>query len=103
MAEFTTPAATLESVFDIETINQPDYTPGRPLRKVDGALSLNFDELYDAGYSNYEIAKAVGVEFGKDLDGFIKQGGNINEFLYTYTDIAEPDQLVPLQIGFSAA
>jgi len=93
MAEFTTPAVTMGAVFEDNTDFQPGYTPDRPLRKVDNPLSLNFDELYDAGYSNYAIAKAVGAEFGKDLDGFVKQGGNVNDFLYTYTDIAEPGSI----------
>ena len=93
MAEFTTPAVTMGAVFEDNTDFQPGYTPDRPLRKVDSPLSLNFDELYDAGYSNYAIAKAVGAEFGKDLDGFVKQGGNVNDFLYTYTDIAEPGSI----------
>ena len=57
--------------------------PRTNLEKVDNAVELNFDELYDAGYSNYDIAKAVGVEFDKDLDGFIDQGGNVDDFLYT--------------------
>ena len=63
------------------------------LQKVDNALELNFDELYDAGYSNYDIAKAVGVEFDKDLDAFIDQGGNVDDFLYTYTNIAPPGSI----------
>ena len=63
------------------------------LQKVDNAVELNFDELYDAGYSNYDIAKAVGVEFDKDLDGFIEQGGNVDDFLYTYTNVAPPGSI----------
>lgn len=64
--------------------------PTGPLQKVENPTQLNFDALYDAGFSNYQIAKEVGKEYGKDLDGYIDMGGNINDFLYVYTDIAEP-------------
>ena len=64
--------------------------PTGPFQKVENPTQLNFDELYGAGYSNYDIAKAVGEEYGKDLDGYIDMGGNVNDFLYVYTDIAEP-------------
>ena len=37
------------------------------LQKVENPLELNFDELYEAGYSNYDIADAVADEFDKDF------------------------------------
>ena len=63
------------------------------LQKVENPLELNFDELYEAGYSNYDIADAVADEFDKDFQGFLDQGGNIDDFLYTYTNIAKPGSI----------
>lgn len=64
--------------------------PTGPLQKADNAVPLNYDALYDAGYSNYDIAKGVGQEVNKDLDAYLGMGGNVNDFLYVYTNAAEP-------------
>lgn len=69
--------------------------PTGPLQKAENAVPLNYDALYDAGYSNYDIAKGVGQEVNKDVDGYLEMGGNVNDFLYVYTNAAEPG-------GFSA-
>lgn len=69
--------------------------PTGPLQKAENAVPLNYDALYDAGYSNYDIAKGVGQEVDKDVDAYLKMGGNVNDFLYVYTNAAEPG-------GFSA-
>lgn len=64
--------------------------PTGPLQKVDNPISLNYDELYNAGYSNYDIAKGIGQEVDKDVDAYLEMGGNVNDFLYVYSNAAEP-------------
>ncbi len=64
--------------------------PTGPLQKVDSPIALNYDELYDAGYSNYDIAKGIGQEVDKDVDAYLEMGGNVNDFLYVYSNAAEP-------------
>jgi hypothetical protein len=64
--------------------------PTGPFQKSEQAISLNYDELYDAGYSNYDIAKGIGQEVNKDVDAFLEMGGNVDDFLYVYSNAAEP-------------
>ena len=49
--------------------------------------------MYDAGFSNYDIAKGIGQEVNKDVDGYLEMGGNVNDFLYVYSNAAEPGGL----------
>ena len=67
--------------------------PTGPLQKADNAIPLNYDALYDAGFSNYDIAKGIGQEVNKDVDGYLEMGGNVNDFLYVYSNAAEPGGL----------
>ena len=67
--------------------------PSGPFQKIENPTALNYDALYDAGYSNYDIAKALGVEHNKNVDAYLEQGGNINDFLYVYSNAAEPGSL----------
>ena len=64
--------------------------PSGPFQKIENPTALNYDALYDAGYSNYDIAKALGVEHNKNVDAYLEQGGNVNDFLYVYSNAAEP-------------
>ena len=67
--------------------------PSGPFQKIENPTALNYDALYDAGYSNYDIAKALGVEHNKNVDAYLEQGGNVNDFLYVYSNAAEPGSL----------
>ncbi len=67
--------------------------PTGPFQKADNAIDLNFDELYDAGYSNYDIAKGIGQEVDKDVDAYLDMGGNVNDFLYVYSNAAKPGSI----------
>tara|TARA_Y100000114_G_scaffold118616_1_gene113207 strand:+ start:3650 stop:7336 length:3687 start_codon:yes stop_codon:yes gene_type:complete len=67
--------------------------PSGPFQKIENPTALNFDELYNAGFSDYDIAKALGTEYGKDLDGYLDMGGSVEDFLYVYSNAAEPGSI----------
>lgn len=67
--------------------------PSGPFEKIENPTALNYDELYNAGYSDYDIAKALGTEYGKDVDGYLDMGGSVEDFLYVYSNAAEPGSI----------
>ena len=61
--------------------------------KIENPTQLNFDELYDAGYNDRQIAEALAEEHGKDFDAYMDMGGSVGDFLYTYSNSAPPGSI----------
>ena len=68
--------------------------PTGPLQKAENAVPLNYDALYDAGYSNYDIAKGVGQEVDKDLTLILRWAATLTTFC---TSILTPQSLGAFQ------
>ena len=62
------------------------------MKKLSDAISLDFNALYNAGYTTDMINEAVAKELNIDYLEFKKQGGDPEDFLFQTTNVSPPGE-----------